>query len=87
MWVQNVSGFILFEDVRGYAMSRLDPALDSSAQTAAIKAIDDAVYGLMMVLDATRRFLIDEFGDPSTDGLRLGIGESDNRSQTLPGLT
>jgi hypothetical protein len=51
LWLQHVAGFILFEDVRNYAVARLDPGLDATARAAALKAIDDAVYGLMMTID------------------------------------
>jgi hypothetical protein len=51
LWIQNAAGFILFQDVRGWAIQRLDPDLDAAAKAAALKAIDDTVYGLMMVLD------------------------------------
>ena len=51
LWLQHAAGFILYEDVRGYALSRVDPALDPVARRAAEQAIDDALYGLMMVID------------------------------------
>ena len=51
LWLQHAAGFILFEDMRGYAIERLDPNLDEAAKQAALKAIDDTVYGLMMILD------------------------------------
>lgn len=51
LWLQHAAGFILFEDVRNYAVENLDPNLDAAARAAALKAIDDAVYGLMMVID------------------------------------
>lgn len=51
LWLQHAAGFILFEDVRGYALSRVDEALDVVAREAAHKAIDDALYGLMMTID------------------------------------
>ena len=41
----------MFEDVRKYALERIDRSLDDAAQQAARKAIDDALYGLMMVID------------------------------------
>ena len=57
LWLQQAAGLILFEDVRKYAAKRLAPALDEASRDAALKAIDDAVYGLMMVLDGvTGRF-------------------------------
>ena len=37
--------------MRGWAIQKLAPDLDAPAKTAALKAIDDTVYGLMMVLD------------------------------------
>ena len=51
LWMQHAAGFIIFEDVRRYAMEQIDPALAGEARVAAQKAIDDAVYGLMMVID------------------------------------
>ncbi len=51
LWLQHAAGFLLFRDVREYAMRRIDPALSSEARDAAQKGLDDAMYGLMMVLD------------------------------------
>jgi hypothetical protein len=51
LWLQHAAGFILFEDARRYAMERIDPALSGEARAAAQKGIDDAIYGLMMVID------------------------------------
>jgi hypothetical protein len=51
LWLQHAAGFIVFEDIRRYAMERIDPALTVEARAAVQKGIDDAVYGLMMVID------------------------------------
>ena len=51
LWLQHGVGLIVFHDVRGYAIKLIDPSLSDEARQAAIKAIDDAVYGLMMVID------------------------------------
>jgi hypothetical protein len=51
LWLQHAAGFIVFEDVRRYAMERIEPGLSAEALVAAKKGIDDAVYGLMMVID------------------------------------
>ena len=51
LWLQRGAGLILFEDVRGHAREKVDPNLSDEARQAAIKGIDDAVYGLMMVID------------------------------------
>jgi hypothetical protein len=51
LWLQHAAGRILFEDVRGYALERIDSKLSAKARAAAEKAINDALYGLMMVID------------------------------------
>ena len=51
LWLQHAAGRIVFEDVRGYALERIGPKVSAEARAAAEKAIDDAVYGLMMVID------------------------------------
>ncbi|MDQ4039090.1 MAG: hypothetical protein M3313_12270 [Actinomycetota bacterium] len=51
LWLQHASGFILFEDVRNYALERLDPALGPETRALVVKAVNDALYGLMMVID------------------------------------
>jgi hypothetical protein len=51
LWLQHAAGFIVLEDVRRYAMERVDPTLPDSVRAAVQKGIDDAVYGLMMVID------------------------------------
>jgi hypothetical protein len=51
LWLQHAAGFILFEDVRRYAIEQIDPTLPDEARTVVQKGIDDAVYGLMMVID------------------------------------
>ena len=51
LWLQHAAGLVLFEDVRGYALGRLDPGLSDEARQAARKAIDDALYGVMLVID------------------------------------
>ena len=51
LWLQHAAGFIFCEDVRRYAIERIDPALAAEARAAALKGIDDALCGLMMVID------------------------------------
>jgi hypothetical protein len=51
LWLQHAAGFIFFEDVRRFAMERIDPALTAETRAAVEKGIDEAVYGLMMVID------------------------------------
>lgn len=42
---------MLCKDVREYALSQMDPTLSDEAKAAAIKGINDTMYGMMMVLD------------------------------------
>jgi hypothetical protein len=51
LWLQHAAGFIVFEDVRRYAAERIDPTLPENVRAAVQKGIDDAVYGLMMVIE------------------------------------
>lgn len=51
LWLQHAAGFIIFEDVRRYAMERINLALPDDVRAAVQKGIDDAVYGLMMVIE------------------------------------
>jgi len=60
LWLQHATGRILFEDVRGYAIDRIEQALSAEAHAAAKKGIDDALYGLMMVLDGVTGALANE---------------------------
>ena len=57
LWLQHAIGFILFQDVRDYALQQVDPLLKDDAKAATAKAINDAVYGLMMVLDGVTGML------------------------------
>lgn len=60
LWLQHAAGRILFEDVRAYAIERIDRALSAEARAATLKGIDDALYGLMMVLDGVAGALTNE---------------------------
>src|SRR5687768_15942182 len=51
LWLQHAAGLILFEDVRRYAMESVDPALPDDVRAAVQKGIDEAVYGLMRVIE------------------------------------
>ena len=60
LWLQHAVGRILFEDVRGYAMKRIEQSISDEARAAAQKGIDDALYGLMMVFDGVSGALSNE---------------------------
>lgn len=81
LWLQHAAGFIVFEDVRRYAMERIDPSLTGEARAAVQKGIDDAVYGLMMVIDgvsgrlsnATHNVYIDFFVRLANRGEKMNV--------------
>jgi hypothetical protein len=60
LWLQHAAGRILFEDVRAYAVEKVEPRLSAKARAAAEKAIDDALYGLMMVIDGVSGSIANE---------------------------
>ena len=51
LWLQHAAGLIIFEDVRRYARERINPAITGEMRVAVEKGIDDAVGGLMQVID------------------------------------
>lgn len=51
LWLQHAAGFILFRDMRDYAINRIAVDTDEKTREAIIKGIDDTIYGLMMVMD------------------------------------
>lgn len=51
LWLQHAAGYILFRDIKDYAVSNIPTNTDASIKELIIKGIEDAVYGLMMVMD------------------------------------
>ena len=51
LWLNHAGGYILLRDIRDYARAQMAPVLTPEARKAALKAIDDALYGVTMVLD------------------------------------
>lgn len=79
LWLQHAAAFILFEDVRLYALARVDPDLEPAARAAVEKGIDDAIYGLMMVADGVTGSLV---GGP--DRVELNILARYTRTDGVP---
>jgi hypothetical protein len=59
-WLEHAAGFILFEDMRRYASAQIDPNVSPEARAQIEKGIDDAVYGLMMIMDGVTGILSNE---------------------------
>jgi hypothetical protein len=51
LWFQNAAGYILNRDAGLYAVRQLDPDLSPDARAAALKAINDTLYGMCMIAD------------------------------------
>ena len=51
LWLQHAAGFIIFRDIRNYAIDRISANTDKEVNEQIIKGIDDSIYGLMMMMD------------------------------------
>ncbi len=51
LWLNHAVGYLIIRNVRDYARSRINKDLSDSTRAIAEKSIDDAVYGVMMMLD------------------------------------
>jgi hypothetical protein len=51
IWLQNVAGFIIFQNMRNYAIERIPRDIGEDIKEQIIKGIDDSIYGLMMIMD------------------------------------
>jgi hypothetical protein len=69
LWLQHAAGRILFEDVRGYALEQLGK-LSASERAVAQRAVDHALYGVMMVADGVTGQLM---GPPGTVSVHLSV--------------
>jgi hypothetical protein len=77
LWIQHAAGFILFQDSRAYAIDRIDTRLTPKARAAVIKGIDDALYGLMMIVDGVS-------GQLANDSDEISIAMLVRHSRKLP---
>jgi hypothetical protein len=51
LWMQHTAGFILFRDMRDYAIKEIPDGTDKKTKSMVINGIDNAIYGLMMIMD------------------------------------
>src|SRR5262245_16038766 len=77
LWLQHGAGFIIFQDIRQYAVDAIPATYGPAQREAAMKGIDDAVYGLMMVIDGVS-------GGLSNDKYRLSL-QTKVRLETVDG--
>jgi hypothetical protein len=60
LWLQHAAGFIIFKDMRSYAIERIPTETDDATKEKIINAIDDTIYGLMMIMDGVTGTLQNE---------------------------
>jgi hypothetical protein len=87
LWLQHAAGFILFQDMRKYAIDRIPSTVDDKTRELVINGIDDTVYGLMMIMDGvTGRLSNNEYTVTIESIIRLdSSGETIQELNTLNG--
>lgn len=51
LWMQHGAGYIVFENIRKYAINKIPSEIDETLREAHLKAIDNTIYGMMMQMD------------------------------------
>ena len=51
LWLENVAGFIMMNDVLSYSLARMHEDADIESRMLALERVRDAVYGLCMIAD------------------------------------
>lgn len=51
LWLQHAAGFIIFQDMRNYAIKQIPADTHEKIRDQIVNGIDDAIYGLMMIMD------------------------------------
>jgi hypothetical protein len=67
LWIQHAAGFIIFEDIRNEAINKIDKDIPMATRDTIIKSIDDAIYGMMSVIDGVTGSLRNENFEISLD--------------------
>lgn len=66
LWLQHGAGYIIFENIRKYAIGKIPPDTDDALRAAQLAAIDNTLYGMMMQMDGV-------FGDLENESYRLAL--------------
>lgn len=51
LWLQHAAGFIIFRDMKEYAINNIPQDTDENTKEKIIRGIEDTIYGLMMIMD------------------------------------
>ncbi len=60
LWLQNAAGILIFENMRNYAINKIPEGLTIERKKEIIQGIDNAIYGLMMMMDGVTGTLENE---------------------------
>ncbi len=66
LWMQHGAGYMIFENIRKYAMDKIPADIEEALREAHLKAIDNTLYGMMMQMDGV-------FGDLENESYRLAL--------------
>lgn len=86
LWLQHAVGFMLFQDMRQYAIDEIDPKLSPEVREHVVKGINDAVYGLMMIIDGVSGFLRNDSESVSLKFTAQHLRESDGDGEVVQEL-
>jgi len=51
LWLQHAAGYIIFRDMKGYAVNNIPADTDDDTRKKIIDGIEDTIYGMMMMMD------------------------------------
>jgi len=51
LWMQHAAGYLIFRDMKDYAVNNISDDTDEKTKEKIINGIEDAIYGLMMMMD------------------------------------
>lgn len=66
LWMQHGAGYIVFENIRKYAIDRIPAEIDEALREAHLKTINNTIYGMMMQMDGI-------FGALENENYRLDL--------------
>ncbi|HCN49500.1 MAG TPA: hypothetical protein DIT10_10465 [Chryseobacterium sp.] len=66
LWMQHGAGYIVFENIRKSAISKIPSEADNTLREAHLTAIDNTIYGMMMQMDGI-------FGSLENENYRLDL--------------
>lgn len=51
LWMQHAAGYIVFENIRKYAIDRIPAEIDEALRETHLKTINNTIYGMVMQMD------------------------------------